>query len=235
MEDSVIYKRLAEAKKDKKLLNELITDYLPFIRNCVKKQVFNNQSVNDAMTIAMLSFTNCVNSYETNKGNFFAFAEKCIRRSIIDDYRSNSRHDNVLPFDGIDNDENHHFENKVSIIQFETLNQQRELQFEIEDFAGELIKYGISFDDLTKICPKQNRSRKLCQQIAETIMNNNEMKQSYIKTGRIPQSEIASILNISIKTIEKHRKYLTVLLTILNGDFPKIRAFLPEITEGRCK
>lgn len=235
MEKSDIYIRLSEARHNKQLLNELITEYIPFIRSCTKKQIFENGAVDDAMTVSMLTFARCINNYDKDRGDFFAFAEKVIRRSLIDDYRLNSKHNTNLSFDEvIDGNENSNiYENQVSIIQFETIQQQRDLQTEIEEFETTLEQNGMSIKKLMKICPKQKRSRELCQEIASTIINDDAIMKSYMKTNRIPRNEIAKKLNISPKTIEKHRKYLTVLLLILNGDYPLIRTFLPKITKGR--
>ena len=235
MAKSEIYSYLFEAKHNKTILNELITGYMPFIKSCVKKQIFNDQSADDAMTMAMLAFARCVKSFDENKGDFFAFCEQAIRRSIIDDYRINSKHhDNVSLDETFDNTSNSNvFDNQVSILQFETLKQQQDLKNEIEVFSIELAQRGLSFKKLIKISPKQTRSRDLCFRIAETIINNPELANKYRRNNRIPQIEIANRLDISPKTVEKHRKYLSILLLILYGDYPLIRAFLPDIFERR--
>jgi DNA-directed RNA polymerase specialized sigma subunit len=225
---------LYEARHNKQILNDLLVEYTPFIKSCINKQIFDCQSVDDATTIAMLTFTRCVNTYDKNKGNFFIFAEKAIKRSLIDDYRLNSKHINTISFDEIieDSKDSNFYEGQASVVHFEIVEQQRDLQSEITEFEIELNKNGLDFEKLIKISPKQKRSRNLCQQLANTILNDSDLKQNYIKTGRIPQNELAKKLNISNKTIEKYRKYLIVLLIILNGDYPLIRVFLPNITEG---
>ena len=48
---------------------------------------------------------------------------------------------------------------------------------------------------------------------------------------KLPQAQLASALFISPKTIEKHRKYIVTLIILLSGDYPGIRAFLPQYRE----
>lgn len=234
MDQDHIYTRLVDARSDRKALNELVTQYVPFIRSCVKKQAFKSQSAEDAMTLAMLAFVKSVEEYERGRGDFFAFSETVIRRSLIDDYRKDAKHASAHSFDVVDEDdrEGNPYEYQASIRLHEENHQQLSLQEEIAELEESLATHGLSFEKLEKISPRQKRSRQLCTRMAHTVLDDTSMKEKYSRTGNIPGSELSSRLGISQKTIDKYRNYLIVLLLILGGDYPLIRAFLPEIEKG---
>ena len=96
MEDVVIL--VLEAQNDSKKLNNLIEKYLPFIKSCVAKERAAWQSREDALTLAMLAFTDSVKTYRPERGQFVSYAQTSIRNRLIDDYRSELKHSsrNVL-------------------------------------------------------------------------------------------------------------------------------------------
>lgn len=95
----------------------------------------------------------------------------------------------------------------------------------------ELADYGISFRELTKLCPRQHRSRNLCLFLAKEIVGEDTYKKQLIQSKKLPKTELAGRFQISGKTIEKYRKYIVTLVILLLGDYPGIKTFLPEYKE----
>lgn len=228
--------RITIAKKDNMQLNKFIYDYMPFIKKVISETPYSNLEYEDKLSIGMIVFMNCVKQYEEGKGGFISFTKTCIKNRIIDESKKKNRltsklipfsaqesNDPEMPaFTAIDN-ESMDFYNKEQ----ERLN----LSYEIEIFEKELNEHGIKFSELVKICPKQERSRNLCVQIAYFIISNQSMKENLMKFNRIPQGEISIAFNISPKTVEKHRKYIVTVFLLLLGDYPLIQAFLPQFRE----
>lgn len=230
---SDIANEVLAAQQDRNKLNQLISDYLPFI----KKQLSGLQGMRleygDMLSLSMLTFSGCVQQYTVEKGNFLAFCSICIRNRLLDESRKQVRYESrIVPlFD--DNNENQSCvaDGDTAIAVYNTQQEQLSLAQEIESFSTEVKKYGIDFDDLPRICPKQIRSRELCSKLAREIVSTPLLYCGFMTTHRIAQGELSTRFNISPKTIEKHRKYIVTLVVLMGGDFPYIQAFLPNSWE----
>lgn len=223
-----IAEEVLAAQRDHKKLNQLIADYLPFI----KKQLFGLKGLrldrDDMLSVAMLTFSGCVQQYDLDKGNFLAFCGVCIRNRLLDESRRQARYESkILPlFDGEGRPSQ--ADGDASMAAYSMEREQTSLALEIEAFSLELKGFGIDFNDLPRVCPKQGRSRALCAGAAEEIAADPSMYQEFMKTGRLPQAALSARLGVSPKTLEKHRKFIVTLVILMAGDYPYIQAFLPD-------
>lgn len=222
------------AQQDRSQLDQLISNYLPFI----KKQLAGLQGMrleyDDMLSLAMLTFTGCVQQYALDRGNFLAFCSACIRNRLIDESRKQTRYERkIVPLFDDENEGNPcAADQDASIAAYNIGQEQASLAQEIECFSLEIQKYGIDFSDLPRICPKQARSRALCVRLARGIIADAPMYHDFMATRRIAQSELSARFAISPKTIEKHRKFIVTLVVLMAGDFPYIQAFLPGAKEA---
>ncbi len=222
-----IAERIVLAKQNQSDMNKLIIDYLPFLKRLVLETAKSSLEYDDRLSIAMLMFMICVRQYEVQKGNFISFASVCIKNRIIDESRKEVR----FPKSTIFPVSEFKIEETASLELYSKELERSLLIEEIEDFSSYLKYFDIDFSELVKICPKQDRARKLCNEVARVITQDADMKQIFIKSHRLPQKDLASKLGISVKTIEKHRKYIVTLVILLLGDFPFICSFLPQYGE----
>lgn len=224
--------RIALAKSNRHALDSLLSDYLPFI----KKQISAaNLSLDfdDMLSIAMLTFSGCVAQYETGKGNFVAFAAASIKNRLIDEARKEGRYTGkVLSLFHEDGTVAPHVE-EISLQQYNVEAQRQTLAYEIDALSVELLPFGVTFQELPKISPRQERARALCFGIAKLLLADANMKNQLFLHKKLAQAELASRLNISAKTVEKHRKYVVTLAVLMAGDYPNIKAFLPQYREVR--
>lgn len=225
-----IEKKIAIAKSDKHALNNLIFDYIPFI----KKQVYSANlalDFEDMFSIAMITFSICVTEYDEKKGSFIAFATKSIRNRLIDEMRKEGRHTEKVIFFP-DNDESLiSYMRDISVQKYNIEHQRENLAYEIQELLNELLSFGINFRKLTKNCPRQDRARNLCFRAAKLLLSDKDMKKQLFCNKRLPRTELAKQLGISTKTIEKHRKFIVTLSVIWAGDYPNIKSFLPLYKE----
>jgi RNA polymerase sigma factor len=224
--------RLTIAKSDNNELERLISDYLPFIKETIRNIRITGVEYDDKLSLAMITFMNCVEQYEEDRGSFVAFADSCIRNRLKDESRRQMRHtqkgvsilnDEVKASDAL--------LDKISIDAYMLKQEQNKLSEEIEALSIQLMDYNISFSELPLICPKQKRSRKQCIELGRFVAGNLEMRESLLKTRRLAQSKLAKRYGLSEKTIEKHRKYIVTIAVLLTGDYPYLRAFLPQFIE----
>ncbi len=221
-----------EAQADTQKLNTFVADFLPFIKSCVTHARVTRQSQEDSLTLAMLAFTNCVMAYKPENGSFLSFAQVSIRNRLIDDFRIEHRHASktvpLLVGDSTQVD----WEISVSVDEYQRQLERETLKTEIEELTHLLNRWNTSFAELTKICPKQKRTRAQCEYIATLILNNDAWRTQLFEKHRMPNKQMCAEYGVSVKTLEKYRKYIATLCVIQYGDFPMLRAFLPLNKKG---
>lgn len=224
-----LIENLNDAKDNVETQNALLKEYLPF----VKKQIGNSTGLNtsiakldydDRLSISMLVFVNCIKQYDERKGSFVNYVSVSIKNRLLDEAKSLSNKGNVVTIEEKQVEQ-------LSQSAYDKDQERKELASEITQLNSILKKYAITFQELSTICPKQKRSRKQCYLIAKSLIDDRSMKEKLIKNLQISQQELSLKLGISIKTIEKYRKYIVTVALILMGDYPNIKAFLPGYEE----
>lgn len=231
MGTSEINELVFEAQRDSGKLNKLIEDSQPLIKRCISQIRETKQSQEDALTIAMMTFANCIKMYQVEKGSFLAFVFTAIRNRLIDDYRSEQRFTAIhLPYIE-ENAASNEWEEKLSVANYQDQQQKVTLQYEIQELSEILSTWNTSFTELSKICPKQKRTRSRCEYVVTALIENKEWKKQLIEKHRMPTKDIFSRYGISKKFLEKYKKYIVVLCIIRSGDYPMLKAFLPTTME----
>lgn len=223
--------RVLAAQTDHSEANRLISEYLPLIKSQVSAAGNESMDYDDMLSIGMLGFLDAINQYDPNRGSFVSYATLIIKNRLIDEYRKTNRNAGRvihLYQDDADEKTTRSIDETASIQEYQIEQERKLLAEEIELLKSELERYGVSFQELTKICPKQERSRKQCAELAGAIVSNPSLKEDFIRNSRIPQTALSEQFKISPKTIEKHRKYIVTIVVMLLGDYPGICTFLPK-------
>ncbi|WP_128425424.1 sigma factor [Gudongella oleilytica] len=172
----------------------------------------------DEWSIALSAFVEAVEKYDLEKGSFMAFAELLIRRRLIDWFRINSRNNEVIHVEDIENEP-------------DTSRESDEIKLEIRALEEDLRLYGISFMDLADASPKAQKTRDACRKAINWIIENpliiNQMKES----NQLPIKIIENNSGVPRKILERHRKYIIAVVEILAGDYPWLNEYVRQ--EGR--
>lgn len=219
-----IEERILNARNNKTEAERLLLDYMPFIRKQASALTYLTIEYEDRVSIAMLTFLNCIQQYDVQKGNFLSYAALVIKSRLIDEERKNNRKIIV-----IQEEEQLREEAKASVLKYRYDIEKDALHMEMECLEKELELYGITFSDLCRTSPKQKRSRLLCMKTAKQLLQNKAMENEFLTKKRLPQKELAEICGLSIKTIEKYRKYIIALAVLIKGDYAAVRTFLPRM------
>ena len=231
--DAELVSRLALAKTDKHVLNNLISEYMPFIQKCIASTVFKHQSKQDALTVAMLAFAQSVEAYDEENGAFFNYAARVIRNRLIDEARKEIRIQRPLFSISERIDESDiQWEGDASQRLYDKAEEQKNLRLEIEIINQEFAAWGFNWIKLMKNCPKQDRSRQTCHQIVKTVIENEALVANLIHRRQLPIKELSETTMYSKKTIEKYRHYIIAVILICKGDYPYIHSFLPHLFVG---
>jgi RNA polymerase sigma factor len=230
-----LLERIELAKNSNSELESLITDYMPFIRKSVYDAGNLDIEYDDKLSLAMLSFMNCVIQFERGRGSFLTFASTCIRNRLFDEGRKQAKYGGKMiplyPENGQTSTDT--VEGQVSYAAYNMKQEQERLADEIDVFSQQLGEYGVLFEELPRICPKQERARKQCVELGQFVAGREKMRETLLKHRRLAQAELAAEFGLSGKTIEKHRKYIVTIVLLLTGDYPLMRAFLPQYKEAR--
>lgn len=222
--------RLKRARTDNEALNELIVDYMPFIRQEAAKALACGIEYDDRVSVAMLVFMNCARQYEAERGGFIAYVRACIHNRFVDEGVKETRqsqaivHLDAFPGEAADA----LMDDAPARAAYDREQERESLADEIARLAQALEVYGVALSGLAEICPKQTRSRLLCCKLGEAIVKDETLRAQFTASGRVPQRALAARFHISDKTVEKHRKYIVTIAVILLGDYPGIQSFLPK-------
>ncbi|HPY98591.1 MAG TPA: sigma factor [Clostridia bacterium] len=224
-----IVKAVYAAKENSQKADDLIRDYIPFIRSEASKAVsgFCTEQ-DDEFSIAMIAFHEAILGYERERGAFLNYASMLIRSRIIDYQRKEARHRGTISLHeetGEDErtlmdelaDEKDYYESSANL---EATKQ------EIEELAATIAQYGVSFSDIADNSPKQGRTLEACAQAISYGAQNKEILDKLTKTKKLPLAELVRGSGVERKTLERHRKYILVMLLLHTNGYEIIRGYL---------
>lgn len=226
-----IKNRIKKAQSDSAELEQLLGDYLPLLKKQAGAAASPLLDYEDRLSLAMLTFVSCVRQYTENRGSFISFFSVCFHNRINDEIRRQNRYLKSIQPPGSDAAELEAAAGKASLEAYDREQERLSLCEEIDRLSEAIGVYGVVWKDLPRICPKQARAKATCRQLATAVLLNPEFHTMFFEQKKLPQAQLASALFISPKTIEKHRKYIVTLIILLSGDYPGIRAFLPQYRE----
>ena len=220
--------RLALAKTDRRELNTLLRDYTPFIKKCVSAVMFRLQSKEDNLTEAMLAFTHAVQTYREDYGSFVAYAKTVIRNRLIDCARSELAVQKHIHYDAPtdEEDETPAWDADMAVAAFNRQEEEKNLALEIEAVNAEFAEWGFSWATLQKKSPKQDRSRRVCQEIARAVLSSPTLLSQMLEKKQLPSTKLME--TFPKKAVEKYRLYIIALILIQKGEYPYVYSFVPQ-------
>lgn len=223
--------RVENAKKNKGELNELIQEYKPFIASTLQKRTgkYLDYGYDDELTIGMMAFKEAVEAYDKSKGKFLNLAKQVITFRAIDYYRKNQKLKDTIYLQ-----ENYEIENgdigavilNRAIEEYEHKNINEMRRLEILEYKKELKEWGIEFVELVKASPKQQRLKRTYEDIAQFIVQDQNMLNKLITIKRLPLKEIENNMLINRKKLERGRIYIIALVIATIGDYELIREYI---------
>lgn len=221
---------------DHTLENELIETYKPFIAKSVssicKRYI---TETDDEFSIGLIAFSEAVQKYDPSKGSsLLSFADILIKRKVIDYIRSQAKYKNIsIEINDEHEEDSQHssIEAQLSIDEFHRKTESEYRKSEIIQFAGILQQYNLSFDELVKNSPKHADARKNAMKVAQTLVEQEELKQYLLEKKKLPIKQLEETVKVSRKTIERNRKYIMAISLILLGDYLYLRDYIKGVLE----
>lgn len=223
--------RVEKAKKNQEELNKLIEEYKPFIASTLQKRTgkYLEYGYDDELTIGMMAFKEAIESYDKRKGKFLNFAKQVITFRGIDYYRKNEKLKDKVYLQRTYYIENEDISSVIlnrSMEEYQHKNENEMRKLEILEYKKELKKWGIEFLELVQASPKQQKLKKTYKDIAQFIVQDQEILNKLISIKRLPLKEIEKSMLIHRKKLERGRIYIIALVIVVIGDYRLIREYI---------
>ena len=227
--------RVMKIKNSKEEINSFIQEYKPFIAASVEKYThkYVSYGCDDELSIGLIAFEEAVRCYDSSKGSFLSFAQGVIQRRLIDFYRKEKKHQNVIYMNeayanNLEQDEvQEHLiaaDEAVSKYQEQEVNNIRRI--ELQQLKEDLHKWELTFSDIAKSSPKHMATKKAYLDIIRFILDNRDIANKMKVKLYLPIAEIEAGTKIPRKTVERARNYVIAAVLILTGDYYCIREFI---------
>lgn len=238
--------QILEAQRDEAALTALIRDHKRFIlaRAYHTAGRFITEE-DDEYSVALIAFHEAVKTYDSEKGDFHAFASLVIKRRLIDHLKSEGRHaaETLVPpelMDGDVEDETAETALGLAIRRKEAeLSEQNNaspgsnpVRDEIEAVQQILKGYGFSFFDLTECSPRAEKTKRACAKAVATLLANRELLKKLRESKALPMKELTEYSGVPRKILERHRRYIIAAAEILNGEYPLLAEYMSYIRKA---
>lgn len=230
---AAIVDRVYAAKGNSLAADELIRDYIPFIKSEACKAVGKIiTESDDELSIAMIGFHEAVESYVKIRGAFLNYAAVVMRRRLIDYYRREKRHIGHISLhtpSGSDSEAELGDTLIEPTDEYSQMNTRDATLQEIAELTRQLSDFGLLLTDIADNCPKQERTLTSCQKALSFARENPKLISELKRTKKLPLAEIVLGSGVDRKTLERHRKYLMALMLIYSNGYEIIRGHLKQV------
>lgn len=187
--------------------------------------------VDDEASVALLALNEAIDAYDPERGvEFGTFLNTVVRRRIIDHQRRESRRRELPLSQLVGGDEEGRAEGAAVLLGAVEAHARRteaqDRRAELEAYREELGDYGITLQELARVCPRHRDARVRALQVAWTIVRDPKLRRHLQTRRELPLGELERRVAVSRKTMERQRKYLIALCLILMGDYGFLQEYL---------
>ncbi|MBQ2957598.1 MAG: hypothetical protein IJE08_14205 [Clostridia bacterium] len=165
-----------------------------------------------------------VMSFAPEKGSFTTHLRQVLKFRLID-LRRKERVDKVVPVSSLSEEHRARAVGEASLSAHREEEEILRRREEIELFRSDLLSLGLSLNDVAAASPKHAETRRVCRRACRMMRVNPDLMAKAAR-GRVPVNELSALLDVSPKTIERHRKYLVACAVALAGDYQCILYYI---------
>ncbi|MDQ0229457.1 RNA polymerase sigma factor SigI [Metabacillus malikii] len=220
---------------DKKLQNDLIEQYKPFVAKTVSSVCKRYISENDdEFSIGLIAFNDAIEKYSPDKGSsLFAFAELVIKRKVIDFIRKEARTPYSVRLELQEHEEGEFSQSKIeadlSLDEYQKKIDQEHRREEIAYLNHCLENFSITFSEIIEQSPKHYDARQNAIKVALKLVEDDGLKAYLFTKRQLPVKQLEEKVQVSRKTIERNRKYIIAMAIILSGDFVYLKDYIKGV------
>lgn len=209
-----------------------ITQHEKYIITCASRftKRFITKS-DDEWSIALIAFSNAMDTYDADKGNFLSYARLLIERRLTDYVRSQARfagEQSTEPyvFEGNVDEDGENSAYQLHIVRATSTTDENPILDEIHALNEILAAYEITFMELTGCSPKAAKTKTACFTAVSYLSQNQELVRKMRDTRLFPIKNIAENTRVPRKILERHRKYIIATVEILCNDLPLLQDYI---------
>ena len=223
------------ARSDDLLREELIRQQESLILQSASRASYRRiTKSDDEWSVALIAFSDAVDRYSPDKGEFLPFARMLIRRALIDYYRGQAPHlaeVSTSPFvlEGSEEVEDLNAGERSAYLAVVEQSQEegdRGLREEIESANEMLKRYGFRFFDLTECSPQQEKTRQECAKAIRYVLKREDLVKELERTRKFPIRTVSAGAEVPRKTLDRYRKYMIMAVLVLHGEYPQLAEYL---------
>lgn len=232
--DTALNELVLKAKRgDQEVMDDLLIAFTPFIKKTasfVCKRFVDEHD--DEFSIAMSAFHEAIVQFNPEENSSLTtFSHLIMKRRLIDHFRKEATRNGAIHLPkGEDetaaSDAQRYVFDQASIVSYSSEQQAAERREEIMEYNKLLKEFGLSFQELSRSSPKHTDSRRTALQIAQIIAETPDFYAYLMANKRLPMKELESTVEVSRKTIERHRKYIIAVTLLLNSHFVYIQEYI---------
>lgn len=185
----------------------------------------------DEWSIALIAFSNAMDTYDADKGTFQSYARLLIERRLTDYVRSQARfsgEQSTEPyvFEGNIDEDSDNAAYQLHIVRATSTSDENPIRDEILALNEILTAYDITFMELTGCSPKAKKTKNACLQAVSYMKENPSLVEKMRSTKMFPMKNITENTKVPRKILERHRKYIITATEILCNDFPLLQEYI---------
>lgn len=171
--------------------------------------------------IAHLALWEALQKYEPGRGTILIFIGQVVRNRLIDYKRKQSvrRRFFPVPFSPF-------LDEAGMPVEVDAIIDEIARRQEIQMLGRALEIYGISFSDLPKASPGQERTRRQALAAAQCLASDIELKKYFEEKKMLPLALLESRYNINRKFMDRYRKYIVAISLIIMGEYTYLKEYL---------
>jgi RNA polymerase sigma factor len=233
-ENHPIEKLITAARSgDQQARNDLIRKFTPLALR-VGSQVsgrYLQVGRDDEVSIGLMALNEAIDRFELERGtSFIAFAEMVIKRRLIDLYRR-QKGKAEIPLSDLESEDDEgnalqSVEHRAAIERHNQGEEAEDRKHEILRYAQRLREFGISFAELSAICPKHEDARDRALEAARVVAANPLFSSHMQSKKELPLKHLEELVGVSRKTLERQRKYIIAATIIMLEDFYHLREYI---------
>jgi RNA polymerase sigma factor len=217
---------------DRAAREDLLARYEPLILRMASKAVgrYLRKGHDDEVSVALMAFDEAVRSFDPQKGRGFSrFAEQVIRRRLVDHYRR-SQHPEVSfsSLEEVDETGAAYVPALVdaAVAAYADRVTQVERRQEVEAYARRLREFGLTLEELARVCPRHQDSRRTAVAIGRLVAEDPQLREYLFTRRELPLRALAERVPVSRKTLERQRRFIVAVALLFAGDFPTLREYV---------
>lgn len=205
-------------------LNNLIEEYIPFIIKSISQltgryvQIENSEE----LSIGLMAFHEAIQSFDTNKGAFLAYAKLVIHSRVKNHFRKEAKYRNTASI----NEMNSEGEKKLEGMYY--TEEKSDLSFEVEAFEEEIKKFGFDLEVLADESPKHKETRKKHINLGSKAGKDVEVTKTLYEKLRLPITFISNKYKYTIKVIKTNKIFITSTIIIFFKDFFMLQNWIKD-------